>query len=428
MHRAYAIPWYRWLRSVGMPTDHIAILLDLDPLEVDSLSANPWRWRGETCIPVDYGGKPVRYRPIRSHTATYVHRLTELGYGIDRIARILVLRQQAIADFLRRTAPTANGPRRKPRTHSEQRRVEANERRRERRRAKAAKAAAELSGRIIRAARYDDAGCEPPAPPAAELVDHQAAELAEPAVHAVPSQSNAWVGSSSIHADRERKPAVEKPRQRLARSYPTAVEVRPHGAIRWDVPLRRTADGRAFTVLVECHGCGNERWVATSFITARSLTYTAGCMSCFTPRACVGERNGRSKVTWELAREIRRLHAEGMSGYALARQCQLNAGTVRSIIREETWREVDCADGTPEPEPPPVESPPAVAPAAPKPEVRSHEWRSSPDEPRMFARGSGSHYDDVALPLPSPAGKGVPQNEHVPQKGGYPHTRDLPCK
>ena len=305
MVRRNALRWYRWLRSVGMPTDHIAILLDLDPTEVDWLSHYRSRWRRPPKMPAECDARGSIYeRPILNDTGLKIRKLDGLGYSPRRIAEILVIRPERVVDWLRRTTPTCTTPLVRPRTKDEQRRVDAERRRRERRRAKAA-----------------------------ELAD----QVAEPA------------------------PAPEAP-------APSAFE--------WDGPSD--------------------------------------------PRACSGERNGRAKVTWEMAREIRRLHAEGSSAYALARQFGLSGGTVRSIIRGETWRELDRSDGTAEPESPPVESPPAVAPAAPKPEVTIHEWRSSPDEPRMWARGSGSHYDDVTP---------TPPAETTPLPMGAPSiSRDANCE
>jgi hypothetical protein len=99
--------------------------------------------------------------------------------------------------------------------------------------------------------------------------------------------------------------------------------------------------------------------------------------------------------------------------YGVAGRCGLGTTTVRSIIKGETWRELDrpnesaCAH----------ESPPAAAPAAPKPEVKVHEWHSRSDEPRMFARGSGSRHDDFAPPPPL-LHNGCLKNEHSPEKGG----------
>jgi hypothetical protein len=52
-----------------------------------------------------------------------------------------------------------------------------------------------------------------------------------------------------------------------------------------------------------------------------------------------GEEHGNAKLTWRLAREIRRQHAAGWSCYRLAKQLGVHASTVRCIVKNLTWVE-----------------------------------------------------------------------------------------
>jgi hypothetical protein len=295
--------WCRWLCSLDVPSEHIAILLELEPAEVHSLLAAP-RWaKTVSTLPRHSSVKGVlSQRPIRNDTANKIRKLTELGYPPERIAPILVLDYRRVVSFLKRATPASSrlGLVR-PRTASEQRRVDATQRRR----AKAAKARATKAIWAQRDARGDDAGQAPVAsyetisPPAV----NQAAELV-PAPEAVPAPT------------------------------PT----------RWD-------------------GSSN-------------------------PRAVYGERNGHAKLAWPDVREIRRQHADGLSCYALARQYGRNAGTIRAIVRYETWRELDAPEAS-APVPPPADKP-TRKPLA----KRRQGWRPAADEPKWGAHGSGALHDD----------------------------------
>lgn len=58
-----------------------------------------------------------------------------------------------------------------------------------------------------------------------------------------------------------------------------------------------------------------------------------------------GEKNGRSKMTWDLVRQMRRRYAKGkrtgrhVSMYTLALDYEINQSTVYGIIAGETWKE-----------------------------------------------------------------------------------------
>ena len=195
----HAVRWCRWLCSVGVPTEHIAILLELAPTEVESLLAVPRRAKTVITLPRH---SSVR-RPILNWTANKVRTLAELGYGPGRIAAILVLDRRRVVDFLQRVTPASSmllGFVR-PRTTAEQKRVDATSRRR----ARAAKAAAERAVWSQRDSRLDDAGQSPVVsydapPPAADQVD----ELV-PAPEVLVPVSNRWDGPASPFISAKRK-------------------------------------------------------------------------------------------------------------------------------------------------------------------------------------------------------------------------------
>lgn len=168
--------WTRWLDSQGLPSGHIARVLDVDQADVDEvLSRRPFcqftietedavrrlASEGRTCpeigaelgmhrqtvhtivhrSPIPAPSPPPRSRGkgIHGPTATKVRRLTELGYDPARIAAILAIRRADVIDFLDRTRPLRrpkNGTAEltRPRDRTEHKRAMATIRRRERRR------------------------------------------------------------------------------------------------------------------------------------------------------------------------------------------------------------------------------------------------------------------------------------------------------
>jgi hypothetical protein len=128
--------WVRWLVSQGLPPDHVARVLEIDPAEVEVLA--PWSGRG-VALRVD--GPPRRHwrEMIAAQTATKIRRLDELGYDPGRIAAILAIRRADVVDFLARSKPLRtpkNGTPvlTRPRDRSEHRQAMATIRRRQRRR------------------------------------------------------------------------------------------------------------------------------------------------------------------------------------------------------------------------------------------------------------------------------------------------------
>ena len=304
MWPSVAIPWCRWLRAVGLPTAHIAILLNLDPVEVDSHLAVPSF--GSPVFPAKYIGKrgDPSVRPVTDDTANKIRRLIELDYDVDRIAEILCLQVPMVVNCLRRFTPVRRVALVRPRTRKEQERLQRNQRRR-------AKAAAVRAARALWvrcASPLDDAGCKAAIIPSAD-------ELLDLAFEPAP----------------------------LPCPEPT----------RWN----QTTDERT-------------RW---------------------------GESNGQAKLTRELAREIRQLHADGVSMYELARRFDVARGTIAAIVKGRTWLE------------PPVDDDQAdVAPAADDVDDQAdvtkekrRRWRQSAQTPKFGARGSEAlHDDDGSEPVP----------------------------
>jgi hypothetical protein len=201
-----ATTWSRWLSSCGLTHAEIANLLGLDIVQVESVLASRRNRSTPVRIPAWWWTSgPLRFRAIRNDTAAYLRRLHELGYAVDRIAEILVLKPEAVADFIERLTPASMGasPLVRPRSASEQRRVDATLRRRENRRRLSA-------DRPIapRGACHDDEGCPalPPAiaAPAAELVHDQVVENV-PTIEPPPAAP--WEGSWSPHATAKKRKA-----------------------------------------------------------------------------------------------------------------------------------------------------------------------------------------------------------------------------
>lgn len=132
------------------------------------------------------------------------------------------------------------------------------------------------------------------------------------------------------------------------------------------------------------------------------------------PRAIYGARNGHAKLTWDDVREIRRHHSEGASCDALAKRYGVHGGTVRAIIRNETWGEPETNPETQ----PSIELP--TAPAA-MPREKRRRWRPAHGEPKLGALGSGSRYDHPRPPLPRVE---CLKTEHSPESGENPLERD----
>jgi hypothetical protein len=163
--------WIAWLWGVGLPTPHVASVLELGAADVaawecPALSERELRRR--------LGFRP---RGIKSDTGRKVRVLRELGYGVDDAARVLALNPQAVQDYLTRTEGIGGKILAKPRTKREQRSIEKTARRRAARKAAAADRARWMAG------WSDPIGlAAAPAPPVADLavVDPAAVEAPEP--------------------------------------------------------------------------------------------------------------------------------------------------------------------------------------------------------------------------------------------------------
>jgi DNA-binding CsgD family transcriptional regulator len=307
----YLACWCQWLCSVGLPTEHIAVVLGTDtdsvPKAIRAIHAAP-------ALPHLKYQPRQHSRQILGHTAIKVDRLAALGYTPARIGQILQLAPQTVKSWLKRTTGV-NGTRlAKPRPIQAQARIEANRLRR----VKAKAAAAERAIWQRSNSLHDDRGdALPPTPPAAELLDQ--VEGIEPKADA-PMEPNRW--------------------------HQTTIE-----------------------------------------------------------RGLSGETNPRSKLTWADVDEIRRSAREGTSAYALAKARRLSAGTVRAILKGETWKESD----RPSEAVPPCATDlaaaiPAEMPCAGPRAERPKRWRRRKGEALMWATGSGSQYDDEPRPCPAPLG------------------------
>jgi hypothetical protein len=87
------------------------------------------------------------------------------------------------------------------------------------------------------------------------------------------------------------------------------------------------------------HTCDNPPCVNPAhLISGTQNDNMADCAS--KDRTCFGERNGQSKLTNEIVKEMRTQHAKGDSISALGRKYNVNRMTARSAIRGETWKRV----------------------------------------------------------------------------------------
>lgn len=142
--RQYNRGWSRWLLAWGVPVEHVAIVLDLTPGEVESLIASSARYvstaDAELCHRMRAEGSTYRHvahavgrsrqtvwglitrgthhtappprppfrRPrsaILAQTARHVRTLTGLGYTAEQIAELLVVDASTVQDFLARLEP-----------------------------------------------------------------------------------------------------------------------------------------------------------------------------------------------------------------------------------------------------------------------------------------------------------------------------------
>ena len=51
-----------------------------------------------------------------------------------------------------------------------------------------------------------------------------------------------------------------------------------------------------------------------------------------------GERHGRSKLSWDLVREIREKASKGISRRLLAEQYDVSIGAITKVVKHQTWR------------------------------------------------------------------------------------------
>ena len=234
--------WISWLDACNLPADHIATVLDIESsqvtawlariphrttdteaarvLEMRASGQSGWviarelgrsrdavyailsRGGGSTQVPV---GPPRAYRhpenlAIRGHSGTKIRHLAALDYPQSRIAEIMQLRPQLIAEFLKRLT-SSGGDRhlRKARSIREQRQLERNRLRAEMKPPKPVKQPTwQRTNARLDAAGWTPQSIELPAIAPAELVVHQAvAELsATSPIETPPADGPAW---SPVH-------------------------------------------------------------------------------------------------------------------------------------------------------------------------------------------------------------------------------------
>ena len=119
-----------------------------------------------------------------------------------------------------------------------------------------------------------------------------------------------------------------------------------------------------------------------------------------------------AQLTWPDVREIRRLHSEGLSSYALARRFGMSRG------HHEHREGSDFAQvGLPRRSRPCRLTAAGRGPGRSQAQNEESSMARRTHEPTLGARGSGSHYDDV--PTSPPA---------LPRSGSPPLSQENPCK
>jgi predicted transcriptional regulator len=209
-HRKYfRCRWLAWLVKRGLSLDQAAIVLELDPAIAEAAWADHRR-SGRSDPDAPPGSKYYRPRgakTIRAEQARKVRKLRELTYSARQIAHILALSARTVSEFLERDAPLPHGPRVKPRSRTEQSRVQAASRRRrqrERRRADLQAKRAAIASWGSLSGRHELAeSVEVPAPIAHQLVAELPADVTKPAICAA-TLVNPWTGPRSPHATKSR--------------------------------------------------------------------------------------------------------------------------------------------------------------------------------------------------------------------------------
>jgi hypothetical protein len=301
--------WVRWLVRCAMPTQHIAILLELDLAAVDD-AVHRKRTKGPvpaipTAPPSSTAG---RGRQIRSQTARKVYQLRDLHYPHARIATILTLQPADVSDLLLRAVPIRRVALVRPRSRPEQARLRPPRPRRE--------PPPEIPA--DEAWRYQGGPAPGDPPIAPELVVDQVV---------ADSPSSPWEGPVTFqdHLGKLTSKQIQDGRAMLAtgetyatvakwfgvsmntvrthcgrkgtrpRTPPTPVKPEPvpppvelpttkarcrGGVVRWDLPLRE--EGRGPTVCVECD-CGRKRNKPVADVLRRPRGFLGTCARCQAP-------------------------------------------------------------------------------------------------------------------------------------------------
>jgi DNA-binding CsgD family transcriptional regulator len=303
--------WIRWLHlACSLPPDHIAKVLDLDFGDVVAFITRRRRGGREPKVPTHPPRRPNRQKGIRGGIATKARTLHDLNYDAASIAGLLSIDPRTVKSYLKRISGTSGSTLIRPRTAQEQAAVDSVRRRRKR----AARIANDLTKWGRRGVRWDNTNDQPPPlppapPPATELTTDQIGQTV--VIESTPdTAANHWTGNErgprklkaeqiseatellaqghsypsvarrfGVSVNTLRRYASDRSPRRRPSAYPTEAVFLPHGAVRWDLPLGSTSDGRSRMVRVDCD-CGRQRYVETAYIKRRSEGYSARCGEC----------------------------------------------------------------------------------------------------------------------------------------------------
>ena len=106
------------------------------------------------------------------------------------------------------------------------------------------------------------------------------------------------------------------------------------------------ANGSILDGMQVCHRCDNPPCVNPAHLFAgTNAENSADREAKGRGNQARGESNGHAKLTEDLVREIRLMHASGMAGREIARRIGLSGSGVRSVLTGRNWGYVSCVAG-----------------------------------------------------------------------------------
>ena len=103
--RLFMTYWCRWLRAAGIPAAHVAIVLDVEPLDVETMLASQTS-RRPPAFPIWGKRKHDLFsRSVRAEMGSKIRRFAELGYDAKDVALALCLERREVESYLKRTTP-----------------------------------------------------------------------------------------------------------------------------------------------------------------------------------------------------------------------------------------------------------------------------------------------------------------------------------